>query len=183
VTELGEHSADLAILAFRENHLQDRRFSPLADDADSLGSNLALGEPDSFRELVENLFRGVPRHDNLVDLLDAEFRMRELVGEFPVVGEEDQPRARFIESSNRVDTLSDLGKEIQDARSSGGVVVGRDVTLGLVDREVDMAFLADALSVDGDLGFAYLDLGPEFANDLSIDGHATLEDEFLTRSS
>jgi len=87
VAEPGEHPADLAVFPFGEDHLHDGRQPLVADDPHALGANFSLGEPDPLGQLVENFPPGFSGDDDSIDLLDAEFRMRELIGEFPVVGQ------------------------------------------------------------------------------------------------
>jgi|GEM_PF-4970508 len=80
MTELGKHAPHFAILAFGEHHFQDGGLSFLADHSNITGSDLPLGQPDPFHQLVEHLARRGARDDDPVELLDAEARMGELVG-------------------------------------------------------------------------------------------------------
>ena len=60
-----------------------------------------------------------------------------------------------------------------------GIVAGRDVALGLVHGEVDHLLELDLLAIHGDDGCLGIDLRPELAHDLAVDGDPALEDVFL----
>jgi hypothetical protein len=183
VAELGQHPPDLAILSFSENELEDGRVAPLPDRLDPLGSNLSFGEPDPFGQLAEDLAGRRTGHDDPVKLLDAVFGVSELVGEFAVVGQQQEPDAHLVEPADGIDALGDLGQEVENSRSTRRVVVRRDVPFWLVDREVDRALDLDLLAVDRDRGPGEVNLRPEFADDLAVDRHPALEDQILASPS
>jgi hypothetical protein len=145
-----------------------------------LGANLAFGEPDALRQLVEHVLRRVASHDSAIDFLDAELGVRQTIGQLAVIGQEHQPNAHLVEPADRIHALGDLRQQVDDARLSGRVVVGRDVTLRLVDRDVDRFLAMDHLPVEGNLRLARINLGPQLSNDRSVDGNAALENQFLT---
>ena len=183
VAELGEHPADLAILAFGEHHFEDAGLSLLADDPHSLGPDLAFGQPDSLGELIKDLAVGETGDDHSVDLLDAKLGMGELVGEVAVVGQEDQACALLVESADGVNSLRDLGKQVDHKRLTGGIVVAGDVSLGLVHGVIDVAFELDLLAVDMDRRLRRVDLDAEFLGDFAVDRDASLGDQFLASAS
>jgi hypothetical protein len=55
VAELGEHPANLALLALGKHQLQPRRLTLAADNARSLGAHFPVGEPDPLGQLRQNL--------------------------------------------------------------------------------------------------------------------------------
>jgi hypothetical protein len=149
VAELGEHPPDFAILPLGEDHFQDGRLAPLADRPDALGPDLPLGEPDPLHQLVEDIPGRRAGDDHSIELLDAVAGVSQLVGEFAVVGQEHQPDAHLVEPADGVDALGDLGEDVEHPGTARGIVVGRDVPLGLEDREVDRLLDLDPLAVDG----------------------------------
>ena len=179
MAEPGEHPADFAVLTLGQDHFEDRREPLMADDPHALGANLALGEPDALRQLVEDLSPGLSGDDDAVDLLDAELGVGELVGEFAVIGQEQEAHALLVETAHRVDALGDLGQEVDDAGFARGVVVRRDIAFRLVDREVDQPLALNSLAIDIDARLVGIDTGSEFADDLSVDRHAPLGDQFF----
>jgi hypothetical protein len=124
VAKPGEHPADLAVLPFGQHHLENARMTLVPDQPNPLRPDFTFGEPDPLRQLLEDLAPGLAGDDDAVDLLDAEFGVRELVGELAVVGEEHQAGALLVEPAHRVSALGDLGKEVDDAWFAGRVVVG-----------------------------------------------------------
>ncbi len=181
VAELGEHPPNLAVLALGQDQFQDRRLAPLADRPDPLGPDLAFGQPDPVGELRQDLASGRAGDGHPVKLLDAELGVGQLVGQFAIVGQEHQADAHLVEPPDGVDALGDLGQEVEDPGPARGVVVGRDVSLGLVDREVDRPLQMDLLAVHRHGLAGGVDFGPEFLDDLATDRHPPLEDQFLAR--
>jgi hypothetical protein len=183
VTQLGQHPTDLAILPFGKDEFEDGRIASLTDRLDPLRADLSFGQPDPLGQLREHLAGRRTSDDHPVKLFNAVFRVSQLVGEFTVVGQEQQTDAHLVEPTDRVDALRDLGQEIENPGSSRRVIVGRDVALGLVDSEVDRALDLDLLAIERDRGFGEVDLRPQLANDLAIDGDSPLENQLLAGPS
>jgi len=59
------------------------------------------------------------------------------------------------------------------------VVAGADVTGGLVERDVELAFDLAAFAVHFNVVVEGIHLGAEQADDLAVDGHAAIQDELL----
>jgi hypothetical protein len=179
VAELGQHAADLAVLAFGEDHFEDGGLALLAGDADLAGAGLAFSQPDALGEVAEGSVVGGAGDEGAIELFDAVSGVGEAVGELAVVGQEDEAGAGLVEASDGVDALGDLGQEIDDAWSAAGVVVGGDVALGLIDGVVDGDFEFDGDAIDGDFGLERIDLGAELLDGFAVDGDAALFDEFF----
>lgn len=180
VAELGEHPPDLAVLAFGQDHFEDRRLTATAHDFDPLGTDLAFGQPDPLDELVKDLASRQAGDDDAVHLLNPVLRVSEPVGELAVVGQEDQAGTHLVKPPNRVHALGDFGQEIDHPRAARWVLVGRDVPFGLMNGEVDQAFEPDRLAVHRDLGLGGQDPGSQLAHDLAVDRDSPLEDQFFT---
>ena len=118
-------------------------------------------------------------HERPVDLLDAVTRMRQPVGQLAVVGQDHQPGAVLVEPADGVDPLGDLGEQVDHAGPARGVVVGRDVALGLVHGVVDHLLELDPLAVDGDGRLLGIDPRAQLADDLAVDRDPPLEDVLL----
>jgi hypothetical protein len=183
VAELSEHAADFPVLPLGEHDLQHRGVAPVADGPHPLGADFPLGQPDPLDELVEGFPFGIAGDEGAIDLLHAELRVGQPVRQLPVVREDHEPRAVLVESAHGVDTLGDLGEEVHHPGTAGGVVVGRDDPLRLVDREVNAALGLDPLAVELDLLTCRIDLGPHLADDLAVDADAALEDQLLAGTS
>ena len=87
VPELREHAANLAVLPFIENHLEDRALLVLRLEVNVLGPGHPLREADAAAELVEGFRSGNARHLDEVFLLDAIPRVGEEIGQFAVVAD------------------------------------------------------------------------------------------------
>lgn len=183
MAKLREHPADLAVLALGQGHFQNGRLASSGDRTDPLGPDLALGQPDPFRQFVEDIAPGISRDHHPIELFHAEFGMGQLVGQFAVIGQDHQAGGLFVEPSDRVDPLGDFGEQVDDLRFAGGIVVGRDIAFRLVHSEVNEPFLPDLLAVDGDRRAPRVDPRPEFFYHLAIHGDPALEDQLLTRSA
>ena len=89
----------------------------------------------------------------------------------------------LVEPADGVDALGNLGEQVDDARPARWVEVGRNVALGLVDGVIDHRLEPDRLAVDGDPSSGGVDPRAELADDLAVDGDATLEDELLAAAA
>jgi hypothetical protein len=105
--------------------------------------------------------------------------MGQLVGEVAVVGQEHETDAHLVEPADCVNALRDLRQEVEHPGTARGVVVGRDVALRLVDREIDRTLDLDFLTVDGHGGPGRVDLRAQFADHFAASGHPSLEDQVL----
>ena len=174
-----EHPADFTVLPFGENHLHDRGLPASSHDPNALGSHLPFGEPDAVGQLLQDLAAGGARHDDAIDLFDPEFRVGELVGEFTVVGHEQEPGALLVEPADAVGALRDLRQKVDHARLARGIVIGGDVALGFVNGEIDMPLHLDFLPIERNLGGTGVHLRAELANDLAVDCDSSLQDYLL----
>jgi len=183
VPELRQHTAHFAVLPLRQHHLENRRLPFLADDSNALRLDLPFGEPNPFRQLVEDFTRGSPRNHRPVQLLNPELGMRQLVGKLAVVRQQDEAHAHLVEPPHGINALGNLGQQVHDARPTRGVIVRRDVPLRFGDSEVDHPLGLNPLAVEGDLGTLGVDASSKLADHLIIDGNPALEDQLLARAS
>jgi len=181
VTKLCEHPANFAVLALGQDHLQDRGVPLVRDRLDTLRPNLAFGEPDSLDELLKHFGGRLPCDHGAVDLLHAELRVRQLVGQFPVVREEHQPDAHLVEPSDAVDPLRDARNKIHHSGTARGIIVRRYIAFWLVDRDIRGFLILNRHTVDRHAVASYHDLRAEFTGDLAVDCHPSLENHVLRR--
>jgi hypothetical protein len=180
VAQLGQHPADLTLLAFGEDQLERGGLALMADDPHSLGANLAIGQPDAFGYLGERFAGRQTGHQHAIQFLHAVARMRQSIRQLAVVGEDQEAGAVLVEAADGVDPLGDFGKQVDDPRTAGRVEGGRDITLGFIDGVIDHRLLLDRLAVDCDPSTRGIDPRAEDADDLAVDGDSTLEDQLLT---
>ena len=101
------------------------------------------------------------------------------VGEFPVVGEQQQPLGILVQTAHGVDALPHVLHQLGHALAAPLVVEGGDEPPGLVQRQVDflLAF-AQGLAVQGDGVLAGDGAVPQPGHP-AVDGHPPGGDELL----
>ncbi len=187
VTELREHPPDLAVLPFRQGHL-DHGGVPLVpvlatDESCCSRPGFPFGKPDTLNKAVQYFGPRLPSDEDLVDLFDAKFGMGQPIREVTIVGQQDQPRALLVESSNRVDPLRKIGDQVNHPRTSGWVVISCEVALRFVDREVDGPLAPNTFAIDRNLSSFWVRFGCEVTDGLAIDRDSPLENKFFNRPS
>ena len=178
VPEVREHAADLAVLPFVEDHLEDGALLVLRFHMDMLGPGHPLRQADAAAELVDGVRSGDPRHLNEVFLLDAIPGMGEEIGQLTVVGDEDQPFAHSVEPADGEQPLL-ARDEIDDARPAVGVEV-RGHHADRLGEHVDNALrVGEPLAIDPDLLAEGIDAGAEFRDHLAVDLDPACRDQFF----
>src|SRR3954468_1152734 len=86
VTNAGEQSADFAVAAFVEDHLQNRRLLAATFDSYMLHMCVSFGKMNSSMELSEHFGLSVSGDLHVVYLFDAVPRMRKTVRQVAVIG-------------------------------------------------------------------------------------------------
>jgi len=178
VPEVREHAADLAVLPFVENHLEDGALLVLRFHMDMLGPGHPLRQADAAAELVDGVRGGDPRDLNEVFLLDAIPGMGEEIGQLTVVGDEDQPFAHPVEPADREQSLFPRD-EIDDAGPAIGVEVRGHHADRLGEHVDDALRVGEPLTVDADLLAEGIDAGTELRDHLAVDLDPACRDQFL----
>jgi len=178
VPEMREHAADLAVLSLVENHLEDGALLVLRLEVDVLGAGHSLRETDAAAELVEGVRSGNSRHLNEVFFLDAIPRVGEEIGQFTVVGDEDQPFAHPVEPADGEQPLLPRD-EIDDAGPAVGVEVRGHHADRLGEHVNNALRVGEPLAVDPDLLAKGIDAGAELRDHLAVDLDPAGGDQFL----
>jgi hypothetical protein len=179
VPELGEHSANLSLLALGQNQLELGGMALTAHDPGPLGADLAVGQPDALGQLGKRIRAGQAGHECAIKLLHSEPGVRKPVGQVAVVGQDHETSAIFVQTADSVDALGKLGEEVDNPRTACGVEIGRDISLGFVDGVIHDRLEADRLAVDCDPRLRGVYPSAELPDSLAIDGDPPLEDELL----
>jgi hypothetical protein len=182
VTKAGEHSADLAVLALVEHHLQHGALLVLRTDRDPLGMHLRLREPDAAVQSVDELLAGHARDLDEIFLLHAISRVGQEVGEAAVVGDQNQTLAHPVEPADREEPLF-TGHEIDHPRTARGIEVGRDHAHRLVEHVDDPLRVWQPFAVYTNLLGLRIDSAPERGHHLPINLDAARRDQFLARAA
>ena len=173
---------DAAILALSEHDLQQGRLAPGSQSTDALGPGLALGEVDAVQKLLDIFAAGTPRHLDHVGLFDPVAGMSQALGQFAVVGEQQQPFAGLIESAHGEQALPHVEHQVDGPWSTRRVVVGAQVALGLVEQPVGELLGGRRLPVNGDL-LAGPDPRAWIGHDLAIEANVALLDQFIAAAA
>ena len=110
-----------------------------------------FGNVDPPLEPLEGIELDLADDDNRVAFGDFVFGVSELLGQFAVVGQEDQSGARCIESSDWKQALL-VGYKVDHARSSLGIAIGAQDSFGFVQCVIDRTVLFEQL--DSPIGAA-----------------------------
>ncbi len=124
VPELGQHPTNFAVFSFGQYELEHMGLALAADESGALGADLAVREPNSGRQLGKNLLIRGTRDERTVHFLDTVTWMSQPIGQLAIVGQDHQPGAFLVESTDRVDAFGDLREEINDTGSSSRIGVG-----------------------------------------------------------
>jgi hypothetical protein len=102
------------------------------------------------------------------------------IGEFAVVGEQEQPFAGVVEATHGIDARAHPVEQIHDRRPMFGIVKGGDVSLGLVHQQINMALGAlEEFAVDADVIHCRISLASQFRDDQAVYGHKSARDDLL----
>ncbi len=109
-------------------------------------------------EQAELLTVRCPRHLDQVGFMDAEFWVSQSIGKFAIVGYDQQPFAKLIESTHVIDSLG-RGDQIDNACSACRIRCGGNDSRRLIDNEIFFSFRLDTLTIDIDHLFVRIDFG------------------------
>jgi len=201
VADLFEHLAKLAVAAFGEGDLEPRVLATtdlldlcgLREDAVATAAadlvEAAAVDHDAAAELVDGLVGGCAGDFDEVGFFYSSGGLGEAVGEFAVVGHEEQTFGEVVEASHGIKTwelhvfadgllLGVLAEELHDGGAMLGVVGGGDVAARLVDHEVALRLGAvEEFAVDADVVAGGVGTGAELGDDLAVYDDAAFEDD------
>jgi len=174
VTEVVEHHADLTLEPHLENDV--RPVVAVHPGAFRTGETFfghhAL---DEFRHHVriERLI-----DDHFVFFFSTLTRVNDPVGEISAIRQENQAFAVFIETADMMQILVLQRQQIVNRHAVLLVPTGAQVAFRLVQNENDRRLGTYRRTIDDHLVLG-LDLRGKLGDDVSVDGHATAEDDFL----
>ena len=100
VADLGQQAADFAVLAFRQHHFQQRAVLVMRLDGRLFRPGKPLGQVDAAANSLEHLRLGLAGDLDQIGFRHFVAGVAEPVGEFAVVGHQDQPLAVQVEPSH-----------------------------------------------------------------------------------
>jgi hypothetical protein len=186
VSDLLKHLAQFAVTALNQHH-----FVPgvvAAADLANLcrrslhasGTRLFAIDADTAAEAFDRLFRGFATDFDEISFFHSRGGAGQLVGQFAVVGHQQQTLAEVIEAANGINAFLDLCEEFHHRGPVLGIAHGGDEALGLVEHEVAQALRAlQELAVDANVIANRVGLGAEFGHDFAVDLYTSFGDQFF----
>jgi hypothetical protein len=101
VAERFEHSADLPVPALVNRQLHDTVVAANCNDANLRPGGAEIAEAHATVQRANVLRRKPPGNRRPIGLLDPEARVEQMVGEFAVVGQQENPTRIVVEASDR----------------------------------------------------------------------------------
>ena len=149
-------------------------------DARAAGCGLAVFEHHAILEPAQGLLVGCAPHLREVALRHAGARVRELVGEVPVVGEQQHTLGVDVEAADGLHARGEVGQQREHGRAPLGVVAPRDEAGRLVEDVVHLSrrHAGERAPVEGDPR-ALGDGVPGVRDPLPVDVHTPLFDHAL----
>jgi len=100
VAHASENAADFAVLPLAQNHLQNRTVLVMRSNRHSFGPGEPFRQMHALFELQEHVARRTAGHDDAIGFADAVARMRQPIGQCPVVRDQDQTVAMQVEPAD-----------------------------------------------------------------------------------
>jgi hypothetical protein len=182
VSETSQDAADLAVLSFAQRDIDfGATFAHFANGG-AVDPRDPFSQIDTSLKPSHGLLFDLSGHDDEVGLGNAMLWMRQTLCKLSIVGQENQSSARGVQSADRKQT--GLGwHQIDHARASFGIAVGAQDAGWFVDGIVDGAVPFQGLAIDEDFRFVGIDFDTHLRDDLAVDFHATLGDQFVDLST
>jgi hypothetical protein len=175
ITDSFEHPPDLPIQALAQNDAQTGR----ANVAQILEPGALTIEGNPFEQLDLECWIPRPIECDLVFLLHFVTRMRQPLGEIPVVGQEEKA-FRLGDEPADIKKMRKLGRQkIKDGIARVRVASRRDEAGGFMEDDGARQFELDSTAVHFD-EIGLLRLGAEICAHLTVHGHAPGLDQFVT---
>ncbi len=182
VPKARQHAANLPVFPFVEHHFENGTLLVLGAEVDMLGPRHTLGEADPAAEFVERFGGRHSRHLDKVFLFDSIPGVGEEVGQFAVVGDQDQSLAHPIEATDGEQPLF-TRHEVDDAWATIGVEIGSHHAHRL-GKHVDHPLgVGEPFTVDADFLPLRIDPGAELGEHLPIHFNPSFGDQFLALPS
>jgi hypothetical protein len=181
-----EHFAQFAVASLNQNHFVPGivALAHLADtcrrSAHLRRSRTAALDGNAGTENIELAFGGLSGHFHQVGLFHAGCGAREPIGEFAVVGHQQQAFAHVVKAAYGVKALLELVKKLHDGGAAFRVLDCGHEALGFVQDEITEALGAmQQLPVDADVVAAGVGLRSQLRHSLAIHLNAALLNHLL----
>ena len=174
-----ENTADFAVFTFGQHDFEQRAVLHPLDDRGAHATGHALGKVDAAAKLLQHFRLRLAGNLCKVCLLDAVARMGQLLGKRSVVGQQHEPFAGHVESTDGKQPLLGRRHEVEHPRTTSRVVAGRQVSGWFVDQVINFAGDLQPLTIDTDLLRFRVDTRPQLRDILAVDLHPPLRDQLF----
>ena len=182
-----QHPPDLPVPATQQGDpepgaaLRFRAVRETSDDLDRIELQPLAIHPDSALRPVEHLFLGKPADRDVVGLGQPVAGMGDPVGEFPIVGQQHQPRTVAVEPPDRNERAERMGKKIHHRGPPRGIRPGREMAEGFVENHVPprLGAAAEPRPVHPDVTERRVRPHPRNPNHLTVHGDPAFGDHLL----
>ena len=182
VADLVKHLAHDPVATLMDHDPDDRAVLGVTDRANHLGRRALAVNRDAAPEPVKHLRRRIAVQQGLVLFVDAVAGVHHAVRDLAVIRQQQQSLGLPVEPANRDDALVDR-HEVHDGVAAAFVGCRCDVAAGLVQQDIAPTDGWDQLAVNLDLLGTGVNLAAEFGDDLAVDPHTPVEDQFLRAPS
>lgn len=179
MTDTGEQPPNFAILAFGHHDFDQRAHPLLLDDSQVTNAELPFGEEEALPQLIECPRFWFSGDHRPVDPLDLKLGMGQPMGQFAIVGDENQPLGVFIESTHGKESRVARRDQIDHTAAARGIGRRAEKPGRFVDEVIDLFGDFEFLAVDRNLLDLGIHLRPQRSHD-PVDGHPPGCDQFLT---
>jgi len=152
----------------------------LAEQPDLVGHDVARVDSNAVAQVLERPVRWPGVGQDVVLLGQFVARVHDPVGEFAVVGQQQQPLGVPVEPANWEQALPGLN-QVHDRPTLALVLHRRDVAAGLVEQDGAQALWAEDPAIDLDLIGRGVDPGAKLGDRRAIDEHPPAGDQFFGR--
>ncbi len=179
VPDAGEQTTDFAVLAFSHHHFDQRAQPLLFDDPQITHAELPFCEEEALPQLFECAWFGFACDHCSVNTLDLKLGMGEPVGQFAIVGDEDQTLGVLIEPTDCEQPGFARRDQIDHTTTACGIGRRAEEADRLVNEIIDLLREFQFLAIDRDLLGLRINLRPECGND-TIHCDPSGRDQLLT---
>lgn len=182
VSKLGKHAANFTVFPFGQDYLDPLTVTLGFQHFDMARAGFAVAEPNAFGEFGKAFRGGLSGHLDFVGFFDSVAWVRQFESKVTIVGQKQESFAFFVETADRIDPLGHMLDQINRPGATTGIMVGADVTFGLVDKPINDFLGPDRFAINGN-GLAGCNLGSETFDDNAIQGDASSPDEIVALSA
>ena len=174
VAEELEHAADLAVASFMDGdfHTGQVRLRVIANIVDIGRGRHAVLQLDAVCQVLQDRIGNAPFDLDFISLVDEAAGMHEDVGQFTVIGHDQQAFRILVQAADGVDAVLFLPEIVHDRRPALVIARRGDDALGLVEQIIMLRLRFQGLAVDGNAVLVGVDFRPQFADDDAVDADA-----------